>query len=237
MAENAKILIVDDEEDVRAVERLALRVAGFSEFEEAADGSEAIAKAVGAKPALIVLDMMMPGIDGLEVLKALKADAATAKIPVVVVSARGSEDDIVTGLEQGAADYVTKPFSGRILAARVKAALRMANPEGAAAEAHGEKLECDGLELDLAAHTAHLDGEEIVFTRGEFAMLQVLARHPRRVYTRAMIIAQVRGDDYTATERSVDTAMVSVRRKLGAWGEKITTVRGVGYRLESGRRG
>lgn len=221
------ILVVDDEPDILELIEFNLLRNGFSPV-CVASGEEAIKTVARQVPALVLLDLMLPGIDGLDVCRKLKADPKTRDIPVVMVSAKGEETDVVAGLELGADDYIVKPFSPRILVARVKAALRHGPENEAAASA---TLRMNGITLDPDRREVLVDGESAVLTRTEFDLLLMLMKRPGRVFTRGQIIDAVRGEDYAATERSVDVQVVGLRRKLGIHGELVETVRGVGYRL------
>ena len=172
---------------------------------------------------------MLPGVNGLEVCRTLKRHPRTAAIPVVMLTARGEEADIVTGLELGADDYLTKPFSPRVLLARIRAVLRRQHTEPVAADAvltHGE------LVLHPGRHAVLVQGQPVLLTPMEFRMLHMLARRPGWVFTRNQLIAAAQGEDVSVTERSVDVHIVSLRRKLGTYGDAIETIRGVGYRLQ-----
>jgi len=194
-----------------------------------ASGEEALAQVRSAPPDLIVLDLMLPGVDGLEVCKALKRDTRTAAIPIVILTARGEEADIVAGLELGADDYLTKPFSSRVLLARIRAVLRRHHAEPVAEDA---VITHHGLVLHPGRHEVLVEGQPVPLTLTEFRVLHLLARHPGWVFTRNQIIAAAQGTDVSVTERSVDVHIVSLRRKLGILGEEIETIRGVGYRLQ-----
>jgi two-component system alkaline phosphatase synthesis response regulator PhoP len=221
------ILVVDDEKDVRELVQYNLNKNGYKTI-CVGTGEDAVAKAKSELPNLIVLDLMLPGIDGLDACRALKADARTKKIPIIMLTAKGEEVDIVTGLELGADDYVVKPFSPRVFIARIRAALR--NKTGAPQDAeatvkHGELI------IDPARHEVKIKETLVDLTYTEFSILHHLALHPGRVYTRNQIIDAIRGDDYPVTERAVDVQIVGLRKKLGKTGERIETVRGVGYRF------
>jgi len=221
------VLVVDDEEDIRELVELNLAREGF-EVLDCETGENAIGTARQKQPDLIVLDLMLPGIDGLEVCKILKADAKTKHIPVVMLTAKGEEADIVTGLEIGADDYVTKPFSGRVLVARVRRLLRRI------AERTDEKgpVKIHELVIDPGRHEVLAGGEPVDLTLTEFNILHTLARRPGLVFTRYQIVDALHGGDYIVTERAVDVQMVSLRKKLGSCGRYIETVRGVGYRFK-----
>lgn len=227
---NDKILIVEDESAIRELIKLALTGAGYSNVYEAADGEQALELANRILPDLILLDWMLPGIDGLTVCRKLKSAPETTHIPVIMLTAKSEESDVVLGLEMGAEDYIAKPFSRKILIARVRARLRDVSEAGAAAE-----FRCGPLVVNDELHSARLDGAELDLTRGEFELLKLFAEHPGRVYTRDRIIRRIKGDGYPVTERAVDVQIVNLRRKLGSWGaENIETIRGVGYRLRTG---
>jgi len=223
----ATILIVDDEEDIRELVQLNLAREGF-EVLDCETGESAIGMARQKQPDLILLDLMLPGIDGLEVCKTLKGDAKTKHIPVVMLTAKGEETDIVTGLEIGADDYVTKPFSGRILVARVRRLLRRV------AEHTDEKgpIKIHELIIDPGRREVLAKGKPVDLTVTEFNILHTLARRPGLVFTRYQIVDALHGGDYIVTERAVDVQMVSLRKKLGSCGKYIETVRGVGYRFK-----
>ncbi|MBN1505428.1 MAG: response regulator transcription factor [Sedimentisphaerales bacterium] len=221
------ILVVDDEEDIRELVELNLGREGYRVL--ACDtGERALDLSRTKKPDLIVLDLMLPGVDGLEVCRRLKADPDTRQIPVVMLTAKGEEADIVAGLEIGADDYVTKPFSGRVLVARVRRLLRKHPQE---AEDQGI-LRVEGVKIDPARREVLLDGRPVVLTLTEFNILHALARRPGVVFTRYQIVDKVHGDDYPVTDRAVDVQIVALRRKLGPYGKLIETVRGVGYRFK-----
>jgi len=220
------ILVVDDEEDIRELISLNLKREGF-EISAVETGEEALAQARRGTATLIILDLMLPGIDGLEVCKRLKADPQTRPIPVVMLTARGEEADIVTGLELGADDYITKPFSGKVLVARVRRILRRKS------ESAGEKgvVKVHELTIDPARHEVLVQARPVELTLTEFNILHTLARRPGRVFTRYQIVDAIHGDDYLVTDRAVDVQIVSIRKKLGSCAKYIETVRGVGYRF------
>jgi len=222
-----RILVVDDEEDILELVRFNLVKEGY-QVTGALSGEEALRKARSEPFDLIVLDLMLPGIDGLEVTKKLKAHEKVRHIPIVMLTAKGEEADIVTGLELGADDYITKPFSPRVMIARVRAALRRraANPEDDSAVVRIHELE-----IHPGRRSVSAAGTPIDLTYTEFQVLYILARRPGWVFTRNQIVDAVRGDDYPVTDRSVDVQIVGLRKKLGSLGAYIETVRGVGYRF------
>ena len=173
---------------------------------------------------------MLPGMDGLEVLRRMRAEAAWRRIPVIMTTARGEESDIIAGLELGADDYVVKPYSPKVLAARIRVALRRAT-ELAAGAASSDLVVRDTLRVDRARRKVELEGREVELSATEFELLDLLCRNPGRVFARGQIIDAVRGPDYPVTDRSVDVQVLSLRKKLGTGGDLIETVRGVGYRF------
>ncbi|MCK4468459.1 MAG: response regulator, partial [Desulfobacterales bacterium] len=226
MADN-KILVVDDEEDILELVRYNLARDGYRVV-CAASGEQALSRAKSEPFDLIVLDLMLPGIDGLEVAKRLKSKPETRHIPIIMLTAKGEEADIVTGLELGADDYVTKPFSPRILVARVKAVIRRNLQEEAD---DSSIIQIYELEIDPGKRKVLAKGSHVELTFTEFQILYLLARRPGWVFTRFKIVDLIRGDDYPVTDRSVDVQIVGLRKKLGPCGKYIETVRGVGYRF------
>jgi two-component system alkaline phosphatase synthesis response regulator PhoP len=223
-----KILVVDDEEDILELVRYNLAREGYKIL-CASSGEDGLKAARAEKPNLIVLDLMLPGIDGLDVTRRLKADDATRKIPIVMLTAKGEESDIVTGLELGAEDYITKPFSPRVLVARVKAALRR---ELRDETAEREVIQIHEITLHPGRHEVLVNEKPVQLTFTEFGILYFLVKRPGWVFTRNQIVDAVRGDDYYVTDRSVDVQIVGLRKKLGKAGKHIETVRGVGYKLK-----
>lgn len=223
-----RILAVDDEEDIRELVRYNLEKEGF-EVSAAESGEKALELLRSAKPDLLLLDLMLPGMDGFEVCRILKRNEETSLIPIVILSAKGEESDIVAGLELGAEDYITKPFSPKVLTARVRAALRRRRPPSGLDDR--EVYEIHNLIIDPGRFEVRVDGKPIDLTRTEFALLQFLSRRPGWVFTRAQIIDSIKGTDYPVTDRSVDVQIVGLRKKLGSAGRLIETVHGVGYRF------
>ena len=222
-----RILVVDDEEDILDLVEYNLAKNGY-DVTCVASGEEAIEIVRKDSPDLILLDLMLPGVDGLEVCRRLKGDATAANVPIVMLTAKGEEADIVTGLELGADDYVTKPFSTRVLIARVNAVLRRKDDE----IDETSTILVHDLKIIPGRHEAILDNQRLDLTFTEFCILRFLAQRPGWVFTREQIIDEVRGSDYPVTERSVDVQIVGLRKKLGSFGHYIETVRGVGYRLK-----
>lgn len=222
------ILVVEDEEDILELVEYNLLREGYRVV-GAGTGEDAIRKAVSEAPDLIVLDLMLPGLDGLEVCKRLKHDDRTSEIPIVMLTAKGEESDVVAGLELGADDYITKPFSPRVLMARLKAVLR----RGTAQEvSEVESISIRDLVIDPGRHEVTLGKASIYLTYTEFKVLHTLARRPGWVFTRYQIVDAVRGENYAVTERAVDVQIAGLRKKLGHAADYIETVRGVGYRFK-----
>lgn len=220
------VLVVEDEESILELLRYNLEKEGFTVI-PAASGEDGLALARRRRPDLILLDLMLPGMDGLEVCRLLKRSKETESIPVVMLTARGEEADIVAGLELGADDYLTKPFSPRVLLAHIRATLRRV----ATAPAARDTLAAGAIFLDRGRRAVTLSGCPVELTFTEFEVLWYLASRPGMVFTRSQIVDAVRGADYPVTERAVDVQIVGLRRKLGEAGVLIETVRGVGYRF------
>lgn len=223
------LLIVEDDADIRELIRYNLEREGYKVVE---CGSAEEAKALLARtvPDLILLDLMLPGTDGFAFCRALRADERTAKVAVIMVTARDEDADIVAGLEVGADDYMTKPFSSRVLSARVRAVLRRG-----AVEPDDEKdvLVRGPIEIDRTHHSVKVNGKPVVLTLSEFKTLDLFVKRPGVVFSRYQIVDVVHGEDYPVTDRSVDVQIVGLRRKLGKYGDLIETVRGVGYRMRA----
>ncbi|MGA1194136.1 MAG: response regulator transcription factor [Kiritimatiellia bacterium] len=222
-----QILVVEDEEDILELIEFNLKKEGY-QVSTATSGEKAINLALKNPPQLILLDIMLPGMDGLEVCKHLKHDPATMHVPIVMLTAKGEESDIITGLEIGADDYMTKPFSPRVLVARVRNLLRRKKQEVTDPTA---TIKRDDLVIHPGRHEVIIKDKTIDLTFTECKVLQVLAARPGWVFTRQQIVDAVRGEDYAVTDRSVDVQIVGLRRKLGNYGTCIETVRGVGYRF------
>lgn len=223
----ATILIVDDEEDIRELVELNLTQEGYGVL-SCETGEQALELAGSKLPDLIILDLMLPGIDGLEVCKKLKSNIKTEDIPIVMLTAKGEEVDIVTGLELGADDYVTKPFKGKVLVARVRRILRRTTQRSQEAVT----IKIHDLTIDPARREVLVKGKPIELTFTEFNVLHTLAKRPGLVFTRYQIVDALHSGDYLVTERAVDVQIVSLRKKLGPCGKYIETVRGVGYRFK-----
>lgn len=221
------ILIIDDEEPIRELLKLTLQSAGFDSILEASDGEDGLALAARYLPDLILLDLMLPGMDGLSVCRRLKTSPDTRMIPIIMLTAKSDESDIVVGLEMGANDYITKPFSRKVLTARIRAQFRIAEQQD-----QSSVLQVSGLSINKDQRRVSVSGESVSLTFSEFEILVLLAAHPGRVFTRGQIIRRIKGEDYPVTDRAVDVQIVNLRRKLGEWGAAhIETIRGIGYRL------
>ncbi|EKO40355.1 MAG: response regulator (CheY-like domain and winged-helix DNA-binding domain containing protein) [Solidesulfovibrio magneticus str. Maddingley MBC34] len=221
------ILIVEDDEDIVELLAFNLQSAGFA-AETARDGYEGLAKARRNPPAAVILDLMLPGLDGFEVCKELKRDPKTASAPIIMLTARGEEVDRIVGLELGADDYVVKPFSPRELVLRLRSVLKRHAPE----PEKRQVLARDGLSVDMAAHRVSLDGLEVALTATEFKLLAELFQSAGRVLTRDRLLNSVWGYEFEGYARTVDTHVRRLRQKLGHFADMIETVRGVGYRFK-----
>jgi two-component system phosphate regulon response regulator PhoB len=222
----ATILIVDDEEDILELLRYNLTKEGYRVV-CAESGEKALAEIRRQPPDVVILDLMLPGVDGLDVCREVKAGADTAGIPIIMLTARTEEADVVAGLEIGADDYITKPFSPRVVSARVKSVLRRRRT----ALSEGSALHYGDLLILPDQHAVRVAGQAVDLTATEFRILNALARRPGWVLSREQIVDAARGTDAAVTGRSVDVHIVSLRRKLGTCGECIETIRGVGYRF------
>lgn len=222
------IVVIEDEPDILEVVQYNLTREGYK-VTAAKSGDDGLARVRKENPDLVLLDLMLPGIDGLEVCRRLQADPVTAPIPVVMVTAKGEESDVVTGLSLGADDYITKPFSPKELVARVRAVLRrgpLKDNRGA-----GERVVRDGLVVDAAKHSVTIDGQPVVLTATEMRLLHFLAAHPGRVFGRDQLLSRVIGEHAVVIDRNIDVHVGSLRKKLGRYRDLIETVRGVGYRF------
>ncbi|OGP71396.1 MAG: DNA-binding response regulator [Deltaproteobacteria bacterium RBG_13_60_28] len=223
-----RILVVEDDDDILQLLKYNLAKEGYR-ITGAASGEEALRVLKTGLPDLVLLDLMLPGIDGLEVCRTLKREARTSRIPIIMLTAKGEEADIVTGLELGADDYITKPFSPRVMLARVRTVLRRRHTEPLAQEA---PIEIHDMVIHPGHHEVLVEDRPLDLTLTEFRLLYMLASRPGWVFTRDQIVKGVHGDDYPASDRSVDVQVVSLRKKLGLYGKYLETVRGVGYRFK-----
>ena len=226
MNTTATIVAIEDDETIRTLLQMLLRNAGFTSVRTAERGDTGLDLVRRHKPDLVLLDLMLPGVDGLTVCRRIRETPELAQTRIIMLTAKSEDADVVRGLELGADDYVTKPFSRSVLLARIQAVLRRPAPI-----AGSEPF--DGLVLDEDARTARLNGAEIPLTHAETRTLALLMSAPGRVHTRQRILDAVKGIDQAVTERTVDVQMVGLRRKLTPWSAHIETVRGIGYRLKT----
>ena len=217
------IWCVEDDASIRDIEVYALNSTGLA-AEGFADGATFWQALQKTQPELVVLDVMLPEIDGIELLRRMKADAALREIPVIMATAKGAEYDKIQGLDLGADDYLAKPFGVMELVSRVKAVLRRCRPQPAAV------LRCGGLVVDEQEHTVTADGARVVLTYKEYQLLRLFLSHPGTAFTRDQLMEQVWGMDFYGESRTVDMHIRTLRQKLGVYGEHIETVRSVGYR-------
>ena len=231
----SRVLVVEDDTDIASLISHYLKKAGHI-VDAAASGTVALERVKHAAPDLIVLDLMLPGMDGLLVCQTLRGDPATAAIPIIMLTARGEEAERIAGLELGADDYVTKPFSPRELTARVAALLRRVHRPAAGAT-DGQPLKYGPLTIDVDRHAVTVDGEEVRLTAKEFLLLQYLVQHKGRVLSRDLLLTDVWGYQYTGGTRTVDVHIRRLREKLPFLAEAIVTIKQFGYRLEEGVEG
>jgi len=224
-----RILVVDDEEDLLELVRYNLSKEGY-QVRCVASGEAALQEATARVPDLILLDLMLPVVDGLDVCKLLKGNPKTQHVPIVMVTAKTAEADVVSGLELGADDYITKPFSPRVLLARIRAVLRRKQKAGD--EVEDAAIRVHELVIHPGRHEVLLRGQVVDLTFTEFRLLQFLSKKPGWAFSRTQIVDAVKGEDYPVTERSVDVQVAGLRKKLGDLGGYIETVRGVGYRFK-----
>ena len=223
-----QILVVEDEEDILELVSFNLKKEGY-QVKGVTSGEEALQEVRREVPSLIILDLMLPGVDGFDVCKSLRNDFRTKAVPVIMLTARSEEADIVIGLELGADDYLTKPFSPRELIARVKAIFRRLEVD---ISDHEILQKVHDIEINVKRHEVLISGNQINLTSTEFRVLRLLAGKPGWVFTRDQIVGAVHDQEYAVTDRSVDVMIVGLRRKLGPSGQYIETVRGVGYRMK-----
>ena len=219
------IVIIEDDAAIRSVLRVLLRGAGYTMIKEAERGDDGLKLVRELRPSLVLLDLMLPGLDGFTVCRRIRETKEIASTPVIMLTARSEEGDVVRGLECGADDYVTKPFSRQVLLARIRAVLR--RPESV----KESNPDFDGLVLNSDSRTVTLKGKPLSLTGSEYRVLSLLLSRPERVYTRSQIIDLTQNVGKDVTDRAVDVQVVGLRRKLGAWADHIETVRGAGYRF------
>ena len=224
-----KVVVIEDEADILEVVRYNLSREGFRVL-TCRDGEDGLATVRREAPDLVLLDLMLPGLDGIEVCRRLQSDPITAGIPVIMVTAKGEESDVVLGLAVGADDYVSKPFSPKELVARVKAVLRRGPLK--TEQGSGERIVRGGLVIDSGRHQVTVDGAVATLTATELRLLYFLASHPGRVFGRDQLLSRVIGDHAVVIDRNIDVHIGAIRRKLGPYRDLIETVRGVGYRFQ-----
>ena len=222
--DKSKILVVEDEQDIRDLLVFNLQKNGFN-VRAVDNGEKALSLIRTDNFDLILLDLMIPGISGFDLARILKNDDETSEVPIIMLTAKGEESDIVKGLEIGAQDYITKPFSVKVLVARINKIInsKITNTNSV--------IEYENLIINIKSREVIVEGKSIDLTFTEFEILKLLASHSKWVYTRTEIIDQVRGDNYIVTDRTIDFQIVGLRKKLGSYGKCIKTVRGVGYRF------
>jgi len=222
------IFVVEDEEDIQELLKYNLTREGY-QVSVFTHGEECLHQAGSMAPNLMLLDLMLPGIDGLEVCRQLKQDSMTRQVPIIMLTAKGEEADVVTGLELGADDYITKPFSPRVLLARVRAVLRTHQPEPC-----GEPMILNFTDMTIhpGCHQVLVKTSPVDLTASEFRLLHMMALRPGWVFTRSQIVSKLHGDNYAVSDRAIDVHIVTLRKKLGSAAKYIETVRGVGYRFK-----
>lgn len=224
------ILIVEDDEDIQQLVGYNLIKAGFL-VEYGDSGEQALEKIKNQPPDFILLDLMLPGMGGRELCRDIRSDSQLNEIPIIMLTAKGEESDIISGLDLGADDYITKPFSPKILISRIKAVLRRKSKDSVPiATSPSKVIRLDDLVIDPGRYEVKLDGEPLNLTPTEFGILHLLTKKAGWVFTRQQIIDAVRGYDYLVTPRTIDVQVFSLRKKMGDAGRKIETVRGIGYR-------
>jgi len=224
-----KIVVIEDEEDILEVIAYNLKREGY-DVTTSTSGEDGLTKIERFAPNLVILDLMLPEIDGLDLCRKLKSDPVTQSIPVIMVTAKGEESDVVLGLGMGADDYVVKPFSPKELVARVKAVLRRSR--SAPEKERKDRIARDGIIIDPQRHDVRVDGESVTFTATEFRLLHFLASHPGRVFTRDQLLTRVIGEEAIVIDRNIDVHVRAIRKKLGEQRQLIETIRGVGYRFK-----
>lgn len=222
-----EILIIEDEKDLVELLRYNLEKEGFK-VASALNGEDGLHLALEKRPSLVILDLMLPKLDGLEVCRRLKRDSKTADIPIIILSVKDSEADIVAGLELGVDDYVTKPFSPRVLLSRVKTVLRRSDE----AIQPKKRIKVDGLIIDTTRHEVSVGGKKVDLTVTEFKLLHYLTGSRGRVLTRDQLISGVLGNQAVVVDRTIDVHIASLRKKLGKYASYIVTVRGIGYKFK-----
>ena len=221
MAEQYRILLVEDDECIRKLTAMHLKMNSFENVYAVGNAESAWLLAKRIHPDVILLDVMLPGIDGLTLLKKFRKSEEFKNTPVIIITSKADEKDIIAGLEAGADDYITKPFSTNLLLARLRVQLRRLS----------KVISLDGLEIDAESRVVKINGKKIFITSGEFDTVLLLVKNPEKVYSRRQILDNVKGKNYPVTERVVDIKMMNIRRKLGTWAQHLVTVRGAGYKI------
>ena len=231
MMSRQSVLVVEDEEDIMEVIRFNLEKEGY-EVHQALSGEKALQVIENNLPSLVLLDLMLPGINGLDLCRIFKQNDRTKAIPVIMLTAKSEDADIVAGLEMGAEDYITKPFSPRVLVARVRTILRRRE---SGVKDDSSVIQVEGMQIHPGRHEVTMGDNVVDLTPSEFRILHYLARRPGWVYSRDQIIDAIRGHGYVVTDRAIDVQVVGLRKKLGDYGKFIETVRGIGYRFRDRR--
>ena len=231
MMSRQSVLVVEDEEDIMEVIRFNLEKEGY-EVHQALSGEKALQVIENNLPSLVLLDLMLPGINGLDLCRIFKQNDRTKAIPVIMLTAKSEDADIVAGLEMGAEDYITKPFSPRVLLARVRTVLRRRET---GVKDDSSVIQVEGMQIHPGRHEVTMGENVVDLTPSEFRILHYLARRPGWVYSRDQIIDAIRGHGYVVTDRAIDVQVVGLRKKLGDYGKLIETVRGIGYRFRDRR--
>ena len=231
MMSRQSVLVVEDEEDIMEVIRFNLEKEGY-EVNQALSGEKALQVIENNLPNLVLLDLMLPGINGLDLCRIFKQNDRTKAIPVIMLTAKSEDADIVAGLEMGAEDYITKPFSPRVLVARVRTILRRRE---SGVKDDSSVIQVEGMQIHPGRHEVTMGDNVVDLTPSEFRILHYLARRPGWVYSRDQIIDAIRGHGYVVTDRAIDVQVVGLRKKLGDYGKFIETVRGIGYRFRDRR--
>ncbi len=231
MMSRQSVLVVEDEEDIMEVIRFNLEKEGY-EVHQALSGEKALQVIENNLPSLVLLDLMLPGINGFDLCRILKQNDRTKAIPVIMLTAKSEDADIVAGLEMGAEDYITKPFSPRVLLARVRTVLRRRET---GVKDDSSVIQVEGMQIHPGRHEVTMGENVVDLTPSEFRILHYLARRPGWVYSRDQIIDAIRGHGYVVTDRAIDVQVVGLRKKLGDYGKFIETVRGIGYRFRDRR--
>lgn len=229
----SRLLIIEDDPSIRDMLQLLLESRGFADLTFAETGETGLRYALEKTFDLVLLDLTLPGMDGLEVCRRMREIKQNAHVPIIILTARDTESDVVVGLEMGAVDYITKPFNNQTLIARIRAHLRRTQELESAPKpvsVEGKIIESHGVTVNLTQHLVSIQGESIPLTLTEFDLLVLLIRRPGRVWSRAEIVMELRGEELFEMDRTVDVQVANLRKKLGDCGDYVETVRGVGYR-------